>query len=86
MSEITGSGRGDLKDTPRFKNDNAKYKWECSKCEASNNTNTRSCTKCRSMRTQAKTWKCGKCNKMMTNGVASCPECFLDINGFSTNW
>lgn len=86
MAENTGSTGATLKDTPRLKNTPQQYPWTCSKCENSNNPASRTCSKCRAMRTQAKQWKCGKCEKMMRNGITVCPDCNLDMNGFSMDW
>lgn len=86
MAENTGPTSGNRKDTPRYQNNASQHKWSCSKCEASNSTASRTCIKCRAMRTHAKQWKCGKCEKMMTNGITVCPECNVDINGFAMDW
>lgn len=86
MEENSGHTHTGLKDTPRYANNRTQYKWVCSKCETSNNTASRSCSKCRTMRFNAKSWKCGKCEKMMTNGIEVCPDCKVDINGFDMNW
>jgi len=86
MAESTGYTRTSIKDIHQHENNRTQHKWTCSKCETANNTNSRTCGKCRAMRTQAKQWKCGKCEKMMTNGTSICPDCNLDINGFSMDW